>query len=1005
MNRMVLFILLAICCNPCFSQIDESKTKLQIADSLESLFQFSEALQIREDIQKNVSPPLKEIDLYNQYKIELNKSFIETSDSISLVYANLAKDALSKLKTIEKSEQALLLEHLSKKQYDNYLDEEALSTALETLEIFRDLGNIEKQSETLSFIVSQLDYLGQYQRALDYLNTSILLGQKNEFSNERLAKLLITKASVLSRINDLNGQISALKEAEILLENQKLESKFTQFDLYYTLTLSYYFYGDMENAFEYLDKLEAFYKANKNDKTFINHKESPEQNLNVPLTYKTTASIVLAKYHGYTEKISSETSKFINSLPKDISKLSHYDLENINDIYIQNAIYYTQNKPDYKKAIPFFKKAIRLNQANSFNNGLINLFYHEGFVESEFKNWEKAQIAFEKAISYPESKQFYAYSSLRQNLGNAYAENSNFEQAESLFRQTLDSYDDNTNGNFYYENVRDLVQIGQVFYNAFISTDEKKYLDLAYNAYRKSALVFSKIYRGDMFNAILYTYSNKIKNGLLKCAILLPEKEIEALELIEDNDSDYLWSKFLNNQSNTNFEEPKKLSDSLNVIASNTTLLRAQLSTLKDKNSISELEAKVDSLEKINDDIENILKQKYPSFNAFSKSDFALELLQNTINPDEVILKYIILDSVGYAYKIEADAVKLFKLDVQQENLKSQLKTFIEDARTPSKNQFNQDTYLASNLIEPILDSDDENKHLTIISNDYLSGLPFETLTYKEQPVIMNFNVGYSNSLKLKYIQESLTSSTINAFVAFAPQYKDVLTSKENQIALRSNRAGNVALLGALDESEKVTELFAGDLFKGNNATKANFIKSLEDYSIYHLAMHGIIDDSEKNESRLAFSNGESLTLSEFYQLRIPAELAVLSACNTGTGKLISGEGINNLSRAFTYSGVKSTVYSLWEVPDKETSTIMIAFYKNLKAGQSKDEALANAKRAFINENPAKAKPFYWAGFVINGDVGAISASSSSYWIYVIIASISILVLISVLVYKNKKAS
>jgi LPXTG-motif cell wall-anchored protein len=120
----------------------------------------------------------------------------------------------------------------------------------------------------------------------------------------------------------------------------------------------------------------------------------------------------------------------------------------------------------------------------------------------------------------------------------------------------------------------------------------------------------------------------------------------------------------------------------------------------------------------------------------------------------------------------------------------------------------------------------------------------------------------------------------------------------------------------------------------------------------------------------------------ELYQLNFPSKMVVLSACSTGLGTQESGEGIMSLSRALAYSGVKSSVYSLWQVPDKETSEIMISFYQNLKKGQPKDEALANAKITFISNNPMKKHPFYWAGFVVNGDVSPI-VSNSNWMIYI----------------------
>ncbi len=105
------------------------------------------------------------------------------------------------------------------------------------------------------------------------------------------------------------------------------------------------------------------------------------------------------------------------------------------------------------------------------------------------------------------------------------------------------------------------------------------------------------------------------------------------------------------------------------------------------------------------------------------------------------------------------------------------------------------------------------------------------------------------------------------------------------------------------------------------------------------------------------------------------------------------------MSRALTYAGVKSAVVSLWQVPDQETSEIMISFYENLKKGQEKNKALANAKMTFIKKNPLKNHPFYWAGFIVNGDTSPIITFSNNWIIYV---SIGILLLLIVFLYKEK---
>ena len=114
--------------------------------------------------------------------------------------------------------------------------------------------------------------------------------------------------------------------------------------------------------------------------------------------------------------------------------------------------------------------------------------------------------------------------------------------------------------------------------------------------------------------------------------------------------------------------------------------------------------------------------------------------------------------------------------------------------------------------------------------------------------------------------------------------------------------------------------------------------------------------------------------------MQLNADLAVLSACNTGYGKLSRGEGVMSLARAFTYAGVPATVTSLWKVPDLTTREIMVDFYKNLKQGMSKDAALRQAKLTYLKNAPESiaANPFFWAGFVPMGNMEAMDMTEST---------------------------
>ena len=106
----------------------------------------------------------------------------------------------------------------------------------------------------------------------------------------------------------------------------------------------------------------------------------------------------------------------------------------------------------------------------------------------------------------------------------------------------------------------------------------------------------------------------------------------------------------------------------------------------------------------------------------------------------------------------------------------------------------------------------------------------------------------------------------------------------------------------------------------------------------------------------------------EIYNMRLNANLTVLSGCNSGIGELKRGEGLIGMRRAFLYAGVPSIVVSLWPVEDESTAILMKQFYKYLNAGYIKKTALQKAKIDLIKSKDKKRDPFYWAPFVLIGD-------------------------------------
>lgn len=163
-------------------------------------------------------------------------------------------------------------------------------------------------------------------------------------------------------------------------------------------------------------------------------------------------------------------------------------------------------------------------------------------------------------------------------------------------------------------------------------------------------------------------------------------------------------------------------------------------------------------------------------------------------------------------------------------------------------------------------------------------------------------------------------------------------------------------------------------IYLNDNASEQT-LKSIDlsQHRFIHFATHGVVNKSVPELSGIILAQntagGEDgiLHLSEVYNLDLDADLVVLSACQTGTGKMAKGEGLMSLTRGFMYAGADALLASYWQVADGSTNWLMVSFYEYLLSGLSKSEALQNAKMDLIDSYPQFAQPYYWASFVLIG--------------------------------------
>ena len=290
-------------------------------------------------------------------------------------------------------------------------------------------------------------------------------------------------------------------------------------------------------------------------------------------------------------------------------------------------------------------------------------------------------------------------------------------------------------------------------------------------------------------------------------------------------------------------------------------------------------------------------------------------------------------------------------------------------------------------------------KTLLIIRDGLLHYIPFESLLYKTAEtnnnnyrklpyLIRRHAISYAYSAKLLF-RPSSPSTAPYTYLGVAPTYPDTLSippSCSNSGPLIRNR----------EEIQKGQELFGGTTYMDTKATKQRFKNTAHQYRILHLAMHAVVNDVHPMYSHLIFdTQGDTigdacLNTYELYHMELNADMAVLSACNTGTGKLIRGEGVISLARAFRYSGCPSTVMSLWAANDQMALKLIPYFFEELRKGKAKNEALRKAKIRFLEEVDATtAHPAFWSNFVLSGDYSPVyqkKTNSRSLWLIGLLA-------------------
>lgn len=524
--------------------------------------------------------------------------------------------------------------------------------------------------------------------------------------------------------------------------------------------------------------------------------------------------------------------------------------------------------------------------------------------------------------------------------------------------------------------------------------------------------------------------NHQFVNQGISAAYALKQKETyqDALGFIESNKAVLLVDALKGNQARVLGDLP----DSLILKEQEFEQLKDDLAVYKSQAlNQEEMEVLIAEENALNQSIKQFLRdieQNYPNYHQFKYKNITVNAAEAgaLLSKDELVLEYYVSKEHLYLIALEKDDIQLLQLEVTREELNEkvkQLRRGLSDYKLLlNKPEESYLTYIAAatwfyeKLVAPALNDKNHIKHLIVIPDGELGNIPFETFLMKAPTenasgdfknlsyLIHQYSMSYSYSLTLLHEVLKMPARQNNGkLLAAAADYnKDAW----NNTAKRSNRLQKTRrALAPLPEAKREIEALKafvpGTFWVEKKSTETVFKKQAAEYSVLHLAMHGILNKTTPVLSALAFTedgdsiNDNMLHAYEISKLQLNADLVVLSACETGYGKFEQGEGVLSMARSFMYAGVPSLVVSLWQVNDATTAFIMHTFYKKLMEGLPKDEALRQAKLDYLKDaQGAASHPAFWSPFIQLGDHQSIVlGKQSKWWLWMLLAALVCLIL------------
>lgn len=861
--------------------------------------------------------------------------------------------------------------------------------------------------------------LSEYDSALIYLDTAIQMRKVENYKASKLAlaRSYYTRSVVYEVTSQLEKAIS-----DILLANKLLEKFPKEVVLrgeYYLHTGSYYgkinenekakiYFEQAENVFEpktielaeyysmygsFLNDNSLFEEALKSyDKSLAIYKNLPDAEIrSAPV--QINRFDLLMEMKPYQEAYPLYTN-YLSTFPD-----STRDLKNLKRIGHSNLAWKNYSHDDLEASQKNYQKALDLaTELTRGSHSVILALAHEGLgdVAISKQAFKKGIDHYHRAIQYLsigfDTKDVLALPNLEKHLiiNDFLLERIMGLKAEALYAKYQFTQKTKDLESVHITNQRLdelLVQIRQG-YKAAMSRYElvEKTIPFYEQATKVSLQLFEKK-QDEKYLKNAYHFASK-------------NKAVVMLDGLQDEQAQFVGI-------------PADILKKENLLKREIYNLDVQIYNKKQLKKEEDLEIKKMTKERFQktrfyEDLIKSFEEKYPKYFQLkyaNNSSTNIETIQKRLPPSTAVLEYFVGSENIYIFSFSAKNDLDYQVVAKPENFVKDCINYrqsIEKDTIQSISEFSEKSFALYDLLvsKPLakLQAKEQINRLIIVPDEILLQVSFETFFTEQLPsetekewtnklpiLLRNYAISYAYSNKLIFepsVNNRLEKAKFD-YIGFGLEYDDYTLEAIKKIQpaqeLPQLFRGMGKLIYSDDEVLESAEIMGGKTYINEKATKANFLKEVKNGNILHLVTHGYMSKESPMNSGLIFTKENEkddfiLRTADLYSLSLQADMAVLSACHTGSGKVQKGEGIRSLARAFNYAGCPNVTASLWAAPDLSTKKIIVPFYQSIKSGLPKDISLQKAKLYYLDQCRfnIEALPCNWAHLITIGNIEPI---------------------------------